>query len=342
VFDLHVDTPYHVHYGGRAPDLRVPGSDVTRGTLRSGRVLGVALSLYVPRGLTPRVLPFSELESVLRAAESIAARSGFALGVPAGEAASASMRVVFGVEEGEPLARAIDRLPELVARGVALFGLVHAHHNTLADSSTDPYPMREGLTPLGRRYVEAVYAAGGLIDLAHASDASFAEVEAIAARLGRPLVVSHANARAVTAHPRNLTDAQLLAIARSGGVVGVMFHAPVLRDDAKPATLGDVVRHIRHLLSVAGPAHVAIGSDLDGLVTPVRGLRTHADLPALFAALREKGVDESTLRALAHGNALRVLRFRTRSSSKARSRALLVPPGRERSRERRAQTRGGR
>lgn len=301
VADLHIDLPYQVHYRGRSPDLSVQTGQVRTATLRRGCVRLAVLALYVPSGMAHARQTPDELFALLDGAERIVR------GNPGVFGASGATRAVFGIEGAQALAGALDRIPTLVRRGVRLFGPVHAHHNDLADSATDPRPARGGLTPEGERFVRAVYAAGGLVDVSHASDEAFADVARLARAASRPIVATHSNARALARHPRNLTDAQLRAIAASGGIAGLNFHAAFLRDDGAPATVADVVRHARHMIDVMGAAHVAIGSDLDGNIRAARGLGSHAGMPTLARALRDAGISSPDVRAILGENALRVL-----------------------------------
>src|SRR5438445_13879528 len=68
---------------------------------------------------------------------------------------------------------------------------------------------------------------GMLVDVSHVSDATFWDVIAVTTR---PVIASHSACRALAGHPRNLSDAQLRALARTGGVVGINFY-PVFLDD---------------------------------------------------------------------------------------------------------------
>jgi membrane dipeptidase len=312
-----VNLPFQLHYRGRSRDLYQPGGDVSAASLEAGCVQLVVLSLFLPMGLRHRSLTADELAAVLTTAEATVAANP-----TLSRAGGTATRVAYALEGSQPVASRPDLIAHLVARGVVLFGLVHIHHNDLADSSSDPHPQRGGLTPAGERFVAAVYQAGALVDLSHASDDTFADVAAIAHRWRRPLVASHSNARALTPHHRNLTDDQLRAIAASGGIVGLTFHSPFLRHDRQPATVDDVARHARHMIDVMGPSHVAIGSDLDGLIQHATGLETHRGMTALIAALKRHGIGGHALRALLRDNALRVLDppMRRRSPAEVASR----------------------
>ncbi len=310
--DLHVDLPFQVHYRDRAPDLAEAGGDLSRARLERGCVRTLVLSLFVPPD--DRAPPdLDDLLAVLETAETITRVNGWVrLGEPG------PVAVVYAVEGAAPLAHDLDAIPDLVARGVLLFGLVHTHHDALAESSSDPRPHARGLSETGRAFAEAVYDAGALVDVSHASDASFDDVAAIARARKRPLVATHSNARAVAFHRRNLTDAQLRTIAATGGVVGLAFHAPFLNRAWRDADATDFARHAAHMEAVMGPGHVAIGSDLDGLIRPARGLDSHESLWSLAMHMRAEGIGESSLAGIMGGNALRVLSAATKRASRRR------------------------
>jgi microsomal dipeptidase-like Zn-dependent dipeptidase len=83
--------------------------------------------------------------------------------------------------------------------------------------------------------------------------------------------------------------------------VGIgFFPGAVCGDD-----VAAIVRAIRHALAVAGPEAVAFGSDWDGATTTPFDA---AGLPRLTDALLAAGLGGDELRAVAGGNALRVLR----------------------------------
>jgi len=300
VADLHVDLPYQVHYRGRSRDLGDAGADVTARSLRDGGVRLIVLSVYLSSGLRPRQHTIDEFDDLLATCEAIVSAN------PDVFAADPRIEVVYGVEGAGALAGHEDRLPELVRRGVKVYGLVHNHHNALADSSQDRHRARGGLTPAGDTFVRAVYAAGGIVDVSHASDDAARDVVEIARAVDRPVIATHSDARALADHPRNLPDDLLRAIASTGGIVGVNFHAPFLRRRGR-ATIDDAVAHTRHMIDVMGADHVAIGSDFDGNIRPARGLASHADIPALAERLRAADVADDDVRAVLGGNAARVL-----------------------------------
>jgi membrane dipeptidase len=110
----------------------------------------------------------------------------------------------------------------------------------------------------------------------------------------------------VTPHARNLTDTQIRAIAATGGIIGVNFHSRFLVSQGR-AHVGDVVRHILHLVRIAGVTHVGIGSDFEGDITPPLELESAAHFPRLAAALAAAGLPPDDIEKIFGGNALRLL-----------------------------------
>jgi membrane dipeptidase len=120
----------------------------------------------------------------------------------------------------------------------------------------------------------------------------------------RPVIVSHTGVSGANAHWRNIDDDQLRAIAQTGGIVGIIFCPRYLGGD----DVEHVVRHIRHVIDVAGEDTPALGSDWDGMIVPTRELRDASRLPNLTDALLAAGMSESTIAKILRDNAMRVLR----------------------------------
>ena len=180
---------------------------------------------------------------------------------------------------------------------------MHAHDDALATSATGA-DRAHGLSEVGKRFCRRVYADGALVDVSHMSDASFADLAAIAEELKVPIVATHSDARALSAVPRNLTDEQLRRIAASGGVAGLNLYHDFIKVGG--GTMSDVVAMVKHMVEVAGIDYVAIGSDFDG-GDAVSGLEDAGKLQELAAALRKAGLADGDIRKIFAKNALRVL-----------------------------------
>ena len=138
-----------------------------------------------------------------------------------------------------------------------------------------------------------------LPDISHASDALFYDTASL---YDGPLVASHSDARAVCAHPRNLTDEQAREIICRGGLIGLNLCPFFLRADADSAVLSDMLRHAEHFLSLGGEKTLCIGGDFDGTDLPcdVYGVEAMEVLAELF--LRH-GYAETLVENIFYGNA---------------------------------------
>ena len=260
---------------------------------------------------------FRQAEETLRRAEAVVFRSKREFRLVKDEASfndAVNGRCVGGLmslEGAQPLEGKLDRLDDLGGRGLRAVGLAHFHRNEATSPGWGPGGDRgpfskpklsaEGLTDFGRELVARCNEKRLLIDLAHASRAGFMEAAKISER---PVFVSHTGVRGAHDHWRNIDDEQLRAVATSGGVVGIIFARMFVGGKGIDA----LVRHIEHVIDTIGEDHVALGSDFDGMIVPVRGLADIASLPNLTAALLERGHSEERIAALLGGNALRFIR----------------------------------
>jgi membrane dipeptidase len=190
--------------------------------------------------------------------------------------------------------------------GARYLTLTHRAHNQLADSSSAPEPIHGGLSPLGRRVVAEMNRLGMMIDVSHVSAQSFWDVIAITKA---PIVASHSACASLTDSDRNLTDEQLRAIARNGGVIQIAAVPNYIKaaDPAAPPTLKDFVDHLDHAAKVAGTDHVGIGSDFDG-GGGVAGFDNVAEAPNVTIELVRRGYTEAQIRKIWGENLLRVWR----------------------------------
>jgi membrane dipeptidase len=260
----------------------------------------------VPRDVSSQGPRAEDLESsYVRLLSAIHARTDVSEPGCAGLAPD-KLGTLLAFEGAGPLAGDPDALARWAARGLRVVGLVHTSANALASSSGDPKPESFGLTDAGRTLVERAFALGLLVDVSHASDRAIDDVLALARTRNGTVIATHSNARALADHPRNLSDAQLRAIAATGGVIGVNFHSPFLAR-GRAATLADVVSMVRHLVAVAGEDHVALGSDFEGDIRPPAELRDASRFPRLAQALQKSGLSPVLVQKIFADNALRVL-----------------------------------
>jgi membrane dipeptidase len=220
------------------------------------------------------------------------------------------LAAILHLEGAEPIGPDLDNLGGFYERGLRSLGLVWSRPNAFAEGVRFRFPSSPdiggGLTEAGRRLVAECNRLGILIDLAHLNACGFWDVTELSAA---PLVASHSNAHALSPNSRNLTDPQIDEIGRSGGIVGITFHAGMLTEagGVDPSTpLARVIDHVDYVANRIGIDHVGFGSDFDGATVP-NELGDATGLPRVVEALRDRGHSEEDIAKLAHANWLRVL-----------------------------------
>jgi membrane dipeptidase len=212
-----------------------------------------------------------------------------------------------GIQGGNALDLSLSELARLCDGRVLRITLVHLSSSRIGSTSS---PMRlsdTGLSAFGKQMVELLNERKVLVDLAHISARGFWSARDAHAK-DTPFVVTHTGVSGVYRHWRNLDDDQIRAVANSGGVVGIMYHAPFLGDRPWAGRVETIARHIAHVLRVAGEDTPALGSDWDGSIITPRDMPTCLELPRLVAALMKLGIKDSVVQKILGRNFLRVVR----------------------------------
>ena len=206
-----------------------------------------------------------------------------------------TVAALLGVEGAHALEGKLANVDTLFAAGYRMLGLTHFFDTAVGGSA---HGVRKGgLTAVGERVLDRMAELGMMVDLAHASDAL---IDDVAGRAGRPVVVSHTGVDGTCPGPRNLSDAQLLRIAGTGGVVGIGLWPEAVCGE----TPADWARAVRYTADLVGVEHVALGSDWDGAVPAIVDA---SGTEHLTAALLEEGFSSGEIRAILGENTLRVL-----------------------------------
>ena len=207
-----------------------------------------------------------------------------------------SVGAVLSTEGLHALDGQLSNVDTLFAHGFRAAGLTHFFDNDVGGSAHGV--VKGSLTPLGRSTVQRMEQLGMVVDVAHASPTLVSEVFAMATK---PVIVSHGGVQATCPGPRNLTDDQLRALAKTGGVIGIGFWDGAICD----ATPANAAKAIRHVANTVGVDYVALGSDWDGATTEpfdASGIALVTD------ALLKEGFTPEEIAKILHGNAVRVLR----------------------------------
>ena len=184
------------------------------------------------------------------------------------------LAALIGVEGGHVILNDLGVLRSLYALGVRYMTLTHSVSHDWADSSAGPVRWH-GLNEFGREVVREMNRLGMLVDVSHVSEETLEDVLEVSSR---PVIASHSGARALCDHPRNLTDAQLRALAAHGGVVMVNFY-PAFLDDEYRKRVEAAERAAKPKVSALGSAYL---DDQPGLTSALWQLEAdlHRELPA--------------------------------------------------------------
>jgi membrane dipeptidase len=174
-----------------------------------------------------------------------------------------------------------------------------------------------GLTDFGRELIVDMNRLGMLLDTSHSSHRTRLETFTLSTK---PVIHSHAGAKALTDRFQNLSDEELKALAETGGVIGLHFFSRLVNTrepEVGQATIDDLCAHIEHIRKVAGIETIALGPDWfpyhpfggwtrESGFTFVEGLEHIDRLPNLTAGLLARGYREADVEAILGGNLLRV------------------------------------
>lgn len=226
----------------------------------------------------------------------IADQAGFDALMAARGGAKPPVGALLSIEGLQNLEGKLENLDRLHKAGFRMAGFAHFFDSELAGSMHGE--MKGGLTPLGRKVMTRMEELGMIVDIAHCSRQCVGEVLASARR---PVVSSHGGVQAMCKVNRNLSDDEIRALARTGGVIGIGYWDGAVCD-ISPRSIARSIKYVRDLVGIQ---HVALGSDYDGTTT-VRF--DTSGLAQVTQALLDEGFTPEEIRAAMGGNALRVIR----------------------------------
>lgn len=209
--------------------------------------------------------------------------------------------IMLGIENGYAIGKDLGQLEHFAKRGIVYMTLCHNGDNDICDSAKGNAE-HGGLSAFGEKVVLEMNRLGIMVDMSHAAESSFYDALEVSMK---PIVCSHSSARALCDHPRNLTDDQMKALARKGGVAQVTMYNGFLRTDGK-ATIIDAVEHLNHMVNIMGIEHVGIGTDFDG-DGGVPGMANASEVINFTRRLLLERYSEEQIQMIWGGNFLRVM-----------------------------------
>jgi len=233
--------------------------------------------------------------------------------------AAGETAIVMHFQGADPIEDELDFLNVFHMNGLRVMQLTYNSRNRIGDGCFEPTDA--GLSKFGRQAIRRMEELSIVVDLAHAGVRTTLEA-AESAR--RPIIISHANARALCHTPRNATDDMIRAVAASGGVIGICA-VPFFLTLQGPATLETMSDNAKYIADLAGPEPVGLGFDFadededdyvyygyDERYIPrppwiwPTGIAGHTDARNVASALRERGFSEEDVNGVLGENFLRV------------------------------------
>ena len=209
--------------------------------------------------------------------------------------------IMFGIENGIALNHDIANVKHFAQRGVVYITLCHNGDNDICDSAKG-CDTNHGVSKFGEKVIREMNREGIMVDLSHASEQSFFDALEISKT---PIVCSHSCCKALCDVPRNLSDDQLRALAKKGGVAHITLYGGFLRKEGE-ATIRDAIEHLNHAVRIMGIDHVGLGTDFDG-DGGVTGLADSSELINFTLALLKNKYNERDIQKIWGGNWLRVM-----------------------------------
>lgn len=211
--------------------------------------------------------------------------------------------IYIGIENGFAIGKDLANIKRFRDRGVNYITLSHTRNNDICDSSTDTIAEHNGLSDFGREVVREMNRCGVMVDVSHISEKAFYDV---LEETKVPVIASHSSVKALCNHPRNLTDQQLLALKKNGGVIQIAVFRTYLKENGQ-AGVKDVADHIDYAVKLVGIDHVGIGTDFDG-GGGVKDCDDASQLKNITVELLKRGYTEEELAKIWSLNFLRVMR----------------------------------
>jgi membrane dipeptidase len=289
----------------RAPQPKIH-TDIPR--LRAGGVGGQFWSVYVPatmQGQTAVRATLEQIDVVHRMMRKYPDTFELALTAADVERIFKAGRIasLIGMEGGHSIDNSLATLRMFHGLGARYMTLTHSTNIPWADSGTDT-PKVGGLSKFGEEVVREMNRLGMLVDLSHTSPGTMEDAIRVSEA---PVIFSHSDARAIREHGRNVPDTVLKMLPKNGGIVMVTFVPGFLTAEPN-ATVANVADHMDHIRKVAGPDHVGIGGDFDGITAVPAGLEDVSKYPALTAELLRRGWTDDDVKKALGLNVLQVMR----------------------------------
>ena len=310
--DSHCDTPMFfpqgVHFEQRDPKVLYDLHKMT-----DGKQDAVTMVAYLPQHPKPGELPegmsprqyadsiFDQIEAIVAHESDYVALARTPQQLYKNKAMG-KKSIMLGIENGLAIEDDIRNIAHFAQRGIVYITLCHNGDNAICDSARGTQT-HGGVSAFGEQVIGEMNRLGVMADLSHGAETSFFDALSISQT---PIVCSHSNCKALCDVPRNLTDAQLKALAQAGGVAQITLYHGFLRKEGE-ADIRDAMAHLNHAIDVMGIDHVGLGTDFDG-DGGIKGLADASELINFTTALLRQRFSKADIKKIWGENWLRVMR----------------------------------
>jgi membrane dipeptidase len=247
VLDTHADTTQQMIYESFDLGARASRGHVDIPRMREGGLDAVFFSIWMPGTLSGPDVVKRSLRQIDAVREQVRRHpQDLVLATTAAEVRRAQeqgkIAALMGMEGGHMIDDDLGVLRMYAELGVRYLTLTHFQNNHWADSSTAA-PEHNGLTDFGKEVVRELNRLGVMVDISHVADKTFYDALEISKA---PLMASHSSCRAISDHPRNMSDEMIRALAKKGGVIQINYEITFLSQEArdKKAADGERVENI--------------------------------------------------------------------------------------------------
>ena len=215
--------------------------------------------------------------------------------------------VIYGLEGLRNVAN-IEQFDKLYKMGVRHATLTWNEANHLA-TGVKGNP-EHGLTPLGKEFIKYMNNHKMIVDVSHLNEKSFYDVINEKPEI---LIASHSNAYALSDHPRNLKDEQLVALRDAGGMIGVVAARNFVSKDKNKQNIKGFVDQIEYIKEFMGIDNIMLGLDMMNFLSDFNNsnlddLQSHADAQKIVDELRHRNYTEEDIEKICYKNYLKLKR----------------------------------
>lgn len=324
IIDSHLDLAMNLDMRIRAGEEN-PLRDLYLEDMKSGGINIVISSIFIDdiflpeRGLVEGLRQIEALMSAveLNSDEFMICKTKEDIGLALD---SGKIGIMISFEGVEPLGNDIKLLRVFYELGVRFAGLTWSRRNYAASGSSFK-PAKEGvkggLSKFGVEIVDKSKELGIIIDVSHINDEGFWDVIQYTEK---PIIASHSNCREIVDIPRNINDDQIIAIAKTGGIIGINSASFVVADTFEEATIKTYVDHIEYIGKLVGYEHVGIGLDMcdnlfkltnlksgSGLSNAGDTIKGYYQMEEIIDEMLSRGISETCIKKVIGENFLRLI-----------------------------------